>query len=216
MRLCFVGDSITSGQGDPCKLGWPGRVAAAFHRCGIDLTVYNLGVRGDTSTDIAGRWHAECRARLPAGVRGAVIFAFGVNDASEAGGRTRVPLEQSLENARGLMMQARALWPCAWIGPAPIDEGRQPLTLESGDTRWRSNAVIGGYDEAYRLLAAELGIDYLDLFAPLLAADDWTRRCLVDGLHPDANGYEAMAALVERWPAFRRLIGADTIAGTGH
>ncbi|HMN81583.1 MAG TPA: GDSL-type esterase/lipase family protein [Burkholderiaceae bacterium] len=213
MRLCFVGDSLTSGQGDPCKLGWPGRVAAAFHRRGIDLTVYNLGVRGDTSTDIAARWYAECHARLPAGAPGAVVFAFGVNDASEADGQARVPLEQSLANARRLLMQARTLWPCAWIGPAPIDEARQPLTLESGETRWRSNAVIGAYDEAYRRLAAEFGVDYLGLFARLLAADDWVRRCLVDGLHPDASGYEAMAALIEQWPAFRRLIGADAAAG---
>ena len=55
MRLCVFGDSFVNGTGDPERLGWLGRAGAGAR----DVTVYNLGMRGDTSADIRGRWRAE-------------------------------------------------------------------------------------------------------------------------------------------------------------
>ena len=56
MRLCFIGDSLVNGTGDPTGLGWVGRVTASARRRGHDVTTYNLGIRRDTSADIAARW----------------------------------------------------------------------------------------------------------------------------------------------------------------
>ncbi len=49
LRICFIGDSITNGYGDPEYRGWPAFLSAAARRGGSDITAYNLGVRGDTS-----------------------------------------------------------------------------------------------------------------------------------------------------------------------
>ena len=65
-RVCFIGDSFVLGVGDPDGLGWSGRIAAAARRRGIDITAYNLGVRRETTADIARRWQAEVAPRLPA------------------------------------------------------------------------------------------------------------------------------------------------------
>jgi lysophospholipase L1-like esterase len=43
LRICFVGDSITTGTGDDDYLGWPGRLCAAERRRGHDISIYNLG-----------------------------------------------------------------------------------------------------------------------------------------------------------------------------
>lgn len=56
IRICFIGDSITLGTGDAAMLGWPGRLGAIAWSQGHQVTVYNLGVRGETSED-------ELRAR---------------------------------------------------------------------------------------------------------------------------------------------------------
>ena len=64
IRIGFVGDSITHGTGDETLLGWPYRVGQAEVMRGHDVTVYNLGIRADTSELVAERWQAECRARL--------------------------------------------------------------------------------------------------------------------------------------------------------
>src|SRR5690606_27298725 len=60
LRICFVGDSFVAGVGDPEALGWSGRLTVDAHAAGVAPTAYNLGVRRQTSTDIAGRWQAEC------------------------------------------------------------------------------------------------------------------------------------------------------------
>lgn len=77
MRLCFFGDSFVNGTGDDDCLGWVGRLCAAERRVGRDLTVYNLGVRRDTSDDILRRWRREAEARLPPGCGGRLVFSFG-------------------------------------------------------------------------------------------------------------------------------------------
>jgi lysophospholipase L1-like esterase len=48
LRVCFLGDSLTFGQGDESGRGWPGRVVLNARAAGVNLTGYNLGVRGDT------------------------------------------------------------------------------------------------------------------------------------------------------------------------
>ena len=70
VRPCFVGDSFINGTGDDTCLGWVGRVCAAMRASGRDLTLYNLGIRRDTSADIAVRWLDETSRRLPQGVDG--------------------------------------------------------------------------------------------------------------------------------------------------
>jgi len=112
LRVCFIGDSITAGTGDERFLGWPGRLALHEHAAGHDVTVYNLGVRADTSENVAARWQAECRARLPAHVNGALVFAFGVNHAAiERGKGLRVPIERSVATARRVLEAASAWLP---------------------------------------------------------------------------------------------------------
>ena len=60
--MVFIGGSLTAGYGDPKGLGWVGRVVARTQHPDLDLTAYNLGVRGDTSGDVVARWGAELRA----------------------------------------------------------------------------------------------------------------------------------------------------------
>ena len=61
--LCFVGSSMTAGYGDPKGLGWVGRVVSRTQHPDLDLTAYNLGVRGDTSADVMARWRTETAPR---------------------------------------------------------------------------------------------------------------------------------------------------------
>src|ERR1700742_4070022 len=81
LRVCFLGDSFTLGTGDDDGLGWVGRVHATERGRGIDLTSYNLGVRGQTGAEIAARAHLEVSERLACkGDRQGVVVAFGTND----------------------------------------------------------------------------------------------------------------------------------------
>src|SRR5215813_4550550 len=99
-RICFVGDSFVNGTCDPEFLGWAGRLARDVRASGVDLTYYNLGIRRETSVDIAARWLSECRARLPDFCRPYVVFSFGVNDTTIDSRALRVEESFSVATAR--------------------------------------------------------------------------------------------------------------------
>ena len=67
VAIVFVGASLVAGVGDPKGQGWVSRVVGRTHHSELELTAYNLGVRGDTTADVLGRWKAEC---APAGAAG--------------------------------------------------------------------------------------------------------------------------------------------------
>ncbi len=208
LRICFVGDSITNGTLDPEYRGWPGRLCAAERERGHDLTCYNLGVRADTSRLIARRWRAECAARLPDVFPGALVFAFGVNDSAEmAGEGIRVPLAESLEIARAMIEEAKAWLPTLWIGPAPVDEARQPLAPGAGISYDFRNARVAAYSAAYAALAREIGVPYLDLYELLIDDPRWQAALAdADGVHATGDGYAAMAEKIGAWNAWRRWL----------
>ncbi|MBT7248702.1 MAG: lipase [Rhodospirillaceae bacterium] len=205
LRVCFVGDSITNGTGDTGFLGWPGRLCAAEVAAGHDLTDYNLGIRGDTSAEIGPRWRTECEARLPASLNGAVVFNFGLNDATEQDGEIRVPMGQSIKNVRTMITDAKALYPTIWVGPTPVDETRQPMITDTGDSRDKRNRRTADYNLGFKALAYELEIPYLDMMSKLINEADWP-SLLADGLHPNPDGHQKMAGLVGAWDGWRKLL----------
>lgn len=197
LRICFVGDSFTAGAGDETALGWVGRVTAAAWQRGVALTAYNLGIRRDTSADIRRRAEAEVLARLlRAGDAAAVVFCFGANDATHEDGMPRVPPEVTAANARALLGWATERWPVLLLGVPPLAHDAA------------HDARAAALEPRLAAVAAELGVPFLPLHAPLSAAPAWLAgTARGDGVHPDAAGYAAMAALVEHWPPWRRLTG---------
>ena len=78
--MVFVGASMTAGYGDPKGLGWVGRVVARTQHPDLDLTAYNLGVRGNTSGDVVTRWGAECHPRWKGRAERRLVLNVGTND----------------------------------------------------------------------------------------------------------------------------------------
>jgi acyl-CoA thioesterase-1 len=191
MRICFFGDSIVNGTGDPDCLGWVGRVCAAARQRGIDVTSYNLGIRRDTSADILGRWRREADIRLPVEHARRLVFSFGVNDCIHENGVCRMQPIQTISNAQAILSAAAAYAPTLMIGPAPIAEA---------DVNHRVRELI----PALRAECQEFGVPFLDVFDRLESSAAWMREIAQgDGAHPGRHGYEELAALVNDWPGWR-------------
>jgi acyl-CoA thioesterase-1 len=205
LRICFVGDSITVGSGDAGFLGWPGHLCVAETERGHDVTLYNMGVRGDTSEMVLPRWRAECDVRLPDHVNGRLVLSFGLNDtAEESGVGIRVPFEKSLANARAIIDEARGWLPTVMIGPVPLVDDMQPYIFPNGIAYHYVSARVGELNEAYAGLCSELEVPYLDVFAALSSNPAWEqsqRDC--DGVHATGRGYQLIADRVAEWPAWR-------------
>jgi lysophospholipase L1-like esterase len=191
LRICFVGDSFINGTGDPAYLGWAGRICATAQQQGLEITYYNLGIRRQTSRDIAQRWQAEVSARLPANCDGRIVFSFGVNDTTIENGKERVALDESVENARTILQNARSFFPTIMIGPPPILEEEH-------------NQRIARLSQQFALVCETLEIPYLEVFTPLRHVREWQEEIASnDGAHPRAAGYAALAELIQDWSAWR-------------
>ncbi len=211
LRVGFVGDSITNGTGDATLLGWTLRLGQAEGARGHDVTVYNLGVRADTSEMAAARFEVECGARLQPAFSCATMLAIGINDSADEDSTQRkgrrVPLEASVEIIAGMAETARQWGPVFWVGPTPVVDAMMPLAPFPGLSFGFSNATIAEYGAAYAARAAELGVPYLNLFAALRDDADFTAALQAnDGLHPVTAGYEIMCARIGEWPAWRALL----------
>ncbi|MEF2231705.1 MAG: GDSL-type esterase/lipase family protein [Pseudodesulfovibrio sp.] len=179
MILCFFGDSLTLGYGDPAGLGWPGRVSGALHNGGRDVTAYNLGIRRDSSMLIAGRWREEADRRAIEGDPLKLVFSFGVADMTNG-----VPRDETLAAAEALLTEARGLGDVLVVGPPPVlDEAKC--------------ARVADLSRAIAALCDFLGVPFVPTMDGLLA-DPIYIQALADGdtVHPTAAGYAAMARLI--------------------
>ncbi|MBG1241448.1 GDSL-type esterase/lipase family protein [Nostoc sp. NZL] len=193
VRICFVGDSFVNGTGDSECLGWTGRVCANANKKGYDITYYNLGIRRDTSTDIAKRWLQEVSLRLPKEYDGRVVFSFGLNDTTVENGKTRVDLVDSIKNAYEILSEAQKLYPVLMIGIASYAEP------EDSQRRNRNTDLC----KQFALICNELNIPYLDVFSILEKSNIWINEARAnDGVHPQAGGYTEFAQIVENWDAW--------------
>ena len=190
LRICFVGDSYVNGTSDPEYLGWVGRVSVAARRKGYNLTSYNLGVRRETSADIAKRWRQEVQLRLPSSCKPFVVFSFGINDTTLENGHLRVTESQSVENAREMLRAAKQLSSVAMIGPPPTADVEQNL---------RTHRLSHLFAE----VAENEDVPFLSVFAQLAEDTIWMSEVRAgDGAHPSAAGYARLAALIEAWPSW--------------
>ena len=60
--IVFIGDGFVSGYGDPKGLGWVSRVMGRTSHPDLDVSTYNLGIRGECSADESIR-RADARHR---------------------------------------------------------------------------------------------------------------------------------------------------------
>jgi lysophospholipase L1-like esterase len=191
MRIAFVGDSLTVGVGDPCYLGWVGRLCAAAPTAGLALTMYNLGVRSETSRHIKNRITRELPPRLLPRDEARVVLSFGVNDAKVENGRRKVELAESVDNLFACAASISKLCPLLVVGPPPVlEDAHRSRVEEISDAFARAcDDMDVAYLEMCRALSREPA--YLD---SLVAAGD--------GYHPEAAGYAAMAKRVSQWDAW--------------
>lgn len=196
-RLLVFGDSFVAGVGDLHCRGWVGRAAAKASARGTPLILFPLGIPGQTTPEIAARWRGEAEARRHPDAPMRLVFSFGANDcASAVDGGPRVPQAQTLAAAEALLREAAAWAPTLVVGPLPISDDAE------------ADARVAALCPALAALCARLDIPYLPVFAAMRTTDAWTEGAARnDGTHPDGTGYNALAALVDAWEAWRATVG---------
>ena len=192
MRLLAFGDSFVAGAGDPDHLGWIGRALAGRR----DVTLYNLGVRRETTGDVAARWRREAQPRLTDAEPNRIVFSFGNNDCHVEPGEQapRVAPAQALKNAQAMLTEAGGLCPVLLVGPPPV----------ANRTQWSRTRALNASLQA---LCGRLKVPFIDVHGRLEGSEVWLEEVAAwDGAHPGAAGYQLMADLVSGHPAWQAFL----------
>ncbi len=102
--LCF-GDSVTFGEIDTDNGGWVDQLKKHYislqaNSTRQDISVYNLGIGGETTDALCIRFEIEFQARIKKGLKALVIFAYGANDIVIHKNKNIVPLKYFIRNLK--------------------------------------------------------------------------------------------------------------------
>ena len=185
MRICFIGDELVAGVGDPRGLGWVGRVNA-HSTFDVPATFLTLAVPSETTKQMAARWEAEVLPRLADGEPHGLVIGIGPGDvpAGISTARSRLNLANITDRATSLGI------PSFVVGPPPL------AGVDSGALK----ALASSCSE----VCGRRGIPFVDCYTPLVAHDKWFEDLAAsmargkDGQTlPGQAGYALMAWIVQ-------------------
>jgi acyl-CoA thioesterase-1 len=181
VAVVFLGASLVAGVGDPKGQGWVTRVVGRTAHPDLELTAYNLGVRGNTSADVLRQWASEVPSRWVGRNERRVVVSMGTDDV--AGGislaRHRLNLANLLDEAAGTGVHTFV------VSPPPTDDP---------DLNGRLEVLV----EAQSDVCARRGVPFVDCYTPLSGHDQWRTDLAASRVrhHPGQAGYGLIAWLV--------------------
>ncbi len=208
LRIAFLGDSITVGDGDALACGWPSRLLADTAPQPGRAHCYNLGVGGDRISDVQARCEAELAGRLTGKAGTGVALMTGVNDALKAAATSSflyLEPDQISLRVRKIVQAAKLFGPVIVIEPTPVlpslireDGGRGDRVLELLQT---INDLTQNACRAENVPLVKLTNDLIndEVFGASL--------CAGDGLHPTAEGYGRIASLIGQTQHWKEFLG---------
>jgi lysophospholipase L1-like esterase len=209
LKIVAMGDSLIYGFGDPEGGGWVERLRRSWMSPGSGGHVlYNLGVRGDRTHQVAQRLERELRDRgeLRNRIPDGAILSVGVNDSARLArwdGKNYTIFEDYAAEIAVLLNRAQQLCPVLFVGMVPVDESKMPFL----DCLYFNHSDQYRYKEAARQACQTRGIPYLDIFDLWMGrGEEWVRSHLTeDGLHPNTMGYQSLLQDVLRWDGLNLL-----------
>ena len=213
LKIVALGDSLVYGFGDPDGGGWVERLRRTWMLPeSPGHVLYNLGVRGDRTGQVAKRLEVEFRHRgeLRNRVPDIIILSVGVNDSARVGrpdGKNYTDFANFEQQLTSLVQQAQQLCPVLFVGMVPVDEAKMPFLnclYYNHDDQYR-------YKEATKIACRKQGIPYLDVFDKWMQQPEtWrVKRLSSDGLHPNTLGYQTLLETVTNWEAIARFNSSD-------
>ncbi|TAY81412.1 arylesterase [Rhizobium ruizarguesonis] len=172
INLVGFGDSLMAGYQLPPGDGFPEKLQAALKAKGLDVTIANAGVSGDTTTGGLARidWS------VPNGTDG-VILELGANDALRG-----IPPEESAKNLDQMIIRLKER------GIAVLLAGIIAPPNMGADYAARFNPI-------YQKLSEKHGLPLYAFFLDGVALE--ARLKLDDGMHPNTKGVDVMVEKME-------------------
>ncbi|MET2984788.1 arylesterase [Aureibaculum conchae] len=180
--ILFFGDSLTAGYGlDDVNDAFPGIIQSTIDSLGLNYTVINSGVSGETSA--GGKSRIEWVLKQDIDV---FVLELGAND-----GLRGIPLKETKANLQDIINTVRKKAPDATIILAGME-----LPPNMGPE----------YTAEFRTIFSDLAMNNELPFIPFILKDvgGISELNLEDGIHPTAEGHQIVANTV--WELLKKVI----------
>jgi len=132
VQVAVIGDSNVYGKGISPSENYPSQLQAALIARGLNVSVSNGGINGDTSSGLAGRLDSA----VPSGTRVVVIW-IGINDI-----RRGASMAEVQANVAGIVSRLRAKGIDTYVIRPPVynvaDHQNPALTVGGGDKHFNA------------------------------------------------------------------------------
>jgi len=202
MKIQCFGDSVTFGEIDIDNGGWVDQLKRSYIKRQAcltrqDISVYNLGIAGETTDGLCIRFEIELKARIKKGLRSLVMFAYGANDIVIHKNKNIVPVEYFIKNLKQCIQNAKANdCEILLIGLTPIDDSIDGVANQHDKLRYGND--IKKYNSALEDLAKETESLFLDIYDEF-NLNNKPSLLSSDGLHPNSAGHRVIYRMVKQW-----------------
>ena len=179
-----MGDSISAAYGIEAEQGWVQLLADRLDDVGVDVSVVNASVSGETTGGGVVRLPGSLERHAPE----LVIIELGGND-----GLRGYPIARIRDNLARMVSMAR-------------EAGADVLLLGMFVPPNYGERYMNGFHENFHRVAAEAGVSLVPFLLDGVATDAGLMQ--EDGIHPTA---EAQPMLLDNvWPTLAPLLGLGT------
>ncbi len=193
-QILVFGDSITYGAWDKDG-GWVQRLRKAIDKKILPSfnsyhLVYNLGISGDTTTDLLERFELETKARTNPEEENVIIFDIGGNDTVfiKNNNSLKTTLPKFRNNVQKLInIASKYSKKILFIGLIPADENKTIPVSWNKDVSYK-NEYLSRYNSEIKNICKENHLGFIDNFEMWISSD--YKRLLLDGLHPNDRGHK--------------------------
>lgn len=188
MNICIFGGSATWGEDDNINGGWV--TLLRNHLAPKHVYTYNLGISGDTTSEMVSRAESEAKMRKPS----LIIFSIGLNDSALIAPKQtpRVPLEIFHTNLDKLLNVGQKLdKQVVFIGPTPVIESKTtPIPWDK--EKYYTNASAQQFNESLKTFCKSHQATFIDINTILQVSE-----IANDGLHPNTLGHQKIFETVK-------------------
>lgn len=189
---CVFGDSVT--QADYVKVSWVDLLKNYLenkYKNGY-VSVFDLGINGNTTSDILKRFEPEAAHRTPT----SIIFAAGINDSGYLGDASKPIIGEELfkNNLKELINAAKNFsGDITFIGLTLGDDSGLKPYPDSSTGKCYDREISKKYNEILKEVVLQNNCRFIELFGSLDAGD------FQDGLHPNDNGHRKMFEAIKQY-----------------
>lgn len=189
---CIFGDSVT--QAAYVKTSWVDLFRQFLEQKypNDSIDVFNLGISGNTTSDILNRFENESLARNPT----SIIFQIGVNDS----GYLKTPDNPITEenqfrtNIEEIIIRANKFSKDkTFIGLTIGDDSILKPFPGSSTGKSYDKSRVKTYDKILKEIAEQKGYKYIEMLKYLKPED------FMDGLHPNEEGHRKIYEVIKRY-----------------